>query len=68
MPRGAHVTPDLARKAIQARWSKPENVDLRIDALGERIRALVESAPPLTSEQVDRLRALLPAPTEKAGG
>lgn len=45
------------------RWRKPENVERRVDALAARIQRFVETAPPLTPEQADRLAALL-RPTE----
>jgi hypothetical protein len=55
---------EAARSLVQRRWSKPENVDRRVDALADRIRKLVAAAPPLTAEQVQRLRDLLPPVTE----
>jgi hypothetical protein len=39
--------------------------ELRTEQLAEHIERVVASAPPLTPEQADRLRSLLPAP---AGG
>ena len=60
-------TTDHARECARKRWSKPENVDRRVDALAEQIRKLVESAPPLTDEQRARLARVLPPTTAQAG-
>ena len=35
----------------------------RAEVLAERIRQLIDAAPPLSPEQIERLRGLLPAPT-----
>ncbi|MFJ9245580.1 hypothetical protein [Streptomyces sp. NPDC101776] len=37
--------------------------DMRVAQLEERIARIVSAAPPLTSEQLERLRALLAPPT-----
>jgi hypothetical protein len=34
----------------------------RADVLAEHIRQLVDTAPPLSTDQIERLRGLLPAP------
>ena len=35
----------------------------RADILAEHIRQMVDTAPPLSADQIERLRGLLPAPT-----
>jgi hypothetical protein len=45
----------LARR----RWDRPENVQRRVDALAERIRRVVDTLPPLTDAQREKLAALL---------
>lgn len=55
-----HRSPDyseMGRKSVQSR---------RLNALERRIRALVDSAPPLTDEQRDRLAVLLRPPGDAA--
>lgn len=42
--------------------------DLRAASLAEYITRRVAEAPPLTAEQVERLRGLLPAPSDADGG
>lgn len=37
-----------------------EQCELKTRTLEERIRQVVESAPPLTADQIERLRSLLP--------
>lgn len=42
--------------------------DLKVAKLADHIRDVVDSAPPLLPEHVERLRALLPAPTATLDG
>lgn len=60
-------TTDHARECARKRWSKPENVDRRVDAIAEQIRKLVDNAPPLTDEQRARLAGLLLPAAGQAG-
>lgn len=41
--------------------------DYRAAALAEQIRQVVDGAPPLTAEQIEQLRGLLPAPAASPG-
>jgi hypothetical protein len=41
--------------------------DLAAEKLAEHIRAVVDAAPSLTAEQIERLRGLLPAPAASPG-
>lgn len=51
------------QRASRARWSKPEAVNKRLDALAAHIKAVVDSLPPLSDEQWARLAVLTtPAP------
>lgn len=42
--------------------------ELRAASLEEHIRRVVDTAPPLTADQIDRLRALLPPVQARAHG
>ncbi|GAA2657487.1 hypothetical protein GCM10010307_72280 [Streptomyces vastus] len=63
------ISPETAklRARIAGRRRQDPNADiteeqreLKTLTLEERIRRVVESAPPLTADQIERLRALLP--------
>lgn len=63
------ISPESAKVRARIAGRKSQNPDadvteekreLQILTLEERIRRAVESAPPLTPEQIERLRALLP--------
>lgn len=53
----------LARHAAAVRWDKPNQAetarDLATARIAEYIERVVDSAPPLTAEQRDRIAALL---------
>lgn len=48
-----------ARTLVRRRWDRPENVDLRVDALARHIARVVDTLPPLSPEQREKLAALL---------
>jgi hypothetical protein len=52
-----------ASRAAQARWNPETRRDLAAERLAEHIRRVVDAAPPLTPEQVERLSTLLLTPT-----
>jgi hypothetical protein len=45
-------------RAARRRWDRPENVQLRVDALAEYVARVVSTLPPLTAEQRELLAAL----------
>lgn len=56
------------RNAVR-RWSKPENVDKRVTTLAEHVRRVVDTFPPLSEAQQDKLRdAFRPALRPTEGG
>lgn len=61
-PEKAHLRARIAGRRRQNPDADvtEEQRELRALALAERIRRDVESAPPLTPEQIERIRALLP--------
>ena len=66
MPRNATLDRHRAVKARAAQTGDTARAahadrELRTAKLAEHIRQVIESAPPLTAEQVERLRALLPS-------
>ena len=60
------------RAANAARLRSPDEPAARRDLAAQRIefhiRRIVAAAPPLTSEQADRLRSLLPSSSRGGGG
>ncbi|MFE0132055.1 hypothetical protein ACFWY6_10830 [Streptomyces sp. NPDC059037] len=74
MPNAPHINNLRARLAAHERWhpDDPETADdvrreLKTTLAEEYIRRIVETAPVPTSEQLDRLRALLPPVSEDGG-
>lgn len=60
-----HTASEAGSGLVQHRWRKPENVERRVDALANHIARTVDSLPPLTPAQRERLAALLrPTGTE----
>jgi len=62
-----------AQLAAKTRHRGPDNPETaeagrnyRAAALAEHIRQVVDTAPPLTPEQIEQLRGLLPAPAATA--
>jgi hypothetical protein len=53
------------RRAIRARWDRPENVQRRVDGLAEVIRRKIATLPPLTDEQIDKLAGLFATVTRR---
>lgn len=63
------TTPPIAsirnRHNVLVRWhgaDDPRTREAAAELRAAKIAELVETAPPLTAEQIDRLRGLLPAP------
>lgn len=52
-------TTAAAQNAARASWGRPDNADSRVTALAEHVRKVVDSLPPLTPEQYDRIDAIL---------
>lgn len=50
------------------RWRKPENVQKRVDALAARLQEFVDSAPPLTPQQAERLASILTGAVDEGAG
>jgi hypothetical protein len=57
-------TSSPASQLARIRWSKPENVERRIESLADHIKRTVDALPPLTEDQRARLAALLRPGTE----
>lgn len=71
------IDPEIARKrATIGGYTRRGNLeaaeqarrDLEIHQLEAHLRRIVESAPPLTPEDADKLRRLLPPVTDQPGG
>ena len=62
-PKGKLADPEWrterARKAVNTRWRKQRDRQA-VDAINNAVAKVVEAAPALTDEQIDRLRQLLP--------
>ncbi|MGH3838190.1 MAG: hypothetical protein ACRDSF_21220 [Pseudonocardiaceae bacterium] len=64
-----------AKRAVLTRHRGPDHPetieadrDYRAEVLAEHIREVVDTAPPLSAEQIEQLRGLLPAPVASATG
>jgi hypothetical protein len=51
----------IAKRGAATRWNPDARRDLNAERLAEHIRRVVDAAPPLTPEQVERLSTLLRA-------